>query len=198
MNPLNHHPLCRPSWFPLISAFFLCASPLVAQDAKVLGETASDWRGVVYQVTQIQRVNGTYLLVTVRLNVGASAKNPTFIGIPPVAGWKNRVGLSQEELDSGQYDPTPLSLADAALVDQTTKTTYKALPTLPADPFVGPNALMTTVRPGDRLQMAVQFPAPPPPPADASGKSPVQKVSLQFPKAKLAIKNLTLPSLLPP
>jgi len=198
MNPLNHHPICRLSWIALISTCFLCASPLFARDAKVLGETASDWRGVVYQVTQIQRVNGTHLLVTVRLKVGASAKNPTFIGIPPVAGWKNRAELSQEELDSGKYDPTPLSLADAVLVDQATKTTYKALPSLPADPFVGPNAMMTNVHPGDRLQMAVQFPAPPPPPADASGKTPVQKVSLQFPKAKLAIKSLSLPSLLPP
>jgi hypothetical protein len=178
----------------LISAFFLCASPLVAQDAKVLGETASDWRGVVYQVTQIQRVKGPHLLVTVRLNVGASAENPTFIGRPPVAGWKDRAKLSQKELDSGKYDPTPLSLADAVLVDQATKTTYKALPTLPAAPFVGPNAMMTSLRPGNWLQMAVQFPAPPPPPTEGSGeKPPAQIVSLQFPNAKLPVKDLTLP-----
>jgi hypothetical protein len=193
MNPLNHHSRCRLSWIVLISAFLLCASPLVAQDAKVLGETASNWPGVVYQVTQIQRVKETHLLVTVRLNVGASAENPTFIGVPPVAGWQNPAELSQKELDSGKYEPTPLSLADTVLVDKTTKTTYRALPTLPADPFVGPNAMMTSLRPGNWLQMAVQFPAPPPPPTDASGKTPVQKVSLQFPNAKLPVKDLTLP-----
>jgi hypothetical protein len=59
---------------------------------------------------------------------------------------------------------------------------------------VGPNAMMTTLRPGNWLQMAVQFPAPPPPPTEASeGKPPVQKVSLQFPNAKLPVKDLTLP-----
>lgn len=195
MNLFNHHPTHRPSCISLISAFFLCAAPLVAQDAQVLGETASNWPGVAYQVTQIQRVNGgTHLLVTVRLNVGVSAENPTFIGTPPVAGWKNPSDLSQEELDSGKYDPTPLSLADAVMTEQTTKTTYKALPTLPATPFVGPNAMMTTLRPGNWLQMAVQFPSPPPPPTEAPGeKPPAQKVSVQFPNAKLPVNDLILP-----
>ena len=182
----------QPASFAL--AFFFCVAPLVAQDAKPLGQTESNWPGVVYQVTQIQRVSGTHLLVTVRLSVGASAENPTFIGIPPAAGWKNRADLSQQELDTGKYDPSPLSLADSVLMDQTTKATFKALPTLPAAPFVGPNALMTALRPGNWLQMAVQFPSPPPPPTVATGgKPPAQKVSLQFPNAKLPVKDLPLP-----
>jgi hypothetical protein len=193
MSFLKHNPSCRPSWLPLLSAFLLNALPLVAQEVKVLGEAASDWPGVVYQVTQIQRVNGTHLLVTVRLSVGASAENPTFVGVPPATGWKNRADLTPEELGTGRYDPTPLSLAEAVLMDQTTKATYKALPSLPATPFVGPNAVMTTLRPGNWLQMAVQFPSPPPPSPAPDGKVPVQRATILLPQANSPIKDILLP-----
>ena len=191
MNFLNR--LQHTRWIPLLFLVFLCATPLLALGAKPLGETETTWPGVVYEVTEIQRVKGNYLLVTVRLSVGASAENPTFIGVPPAGGWKKRADLTPEELAGGKYDPSPLSLTNATLVDQITKTAYKALPTLPAAPFVGPNTVMTTLRPGGWLQLAVLFPAPPPPPDDGSGKAPAQKVTLQFPNAKLPVQDLTLP-----
>lgn len=160
---------------------------------RTLGEADSEWPDVKFQVTQIQRINSGHLLVTIRLVVGPDAANPTFIGIEPSGGLKAPKDAPTEELASGKYDPTPFSLQKATLSDEATQQKYTALPGLPAQPFLGPNALMTTLRPGSWIQLAVQFPAPPPPPADAVRAKGEQKATLWLPKAKTPIKHLAIP-----
>ncbi|XHR29477.1 MAG: hypothetical protein ACFUZC_02735 [Chthoniobacteraceae bacterium] len=168
----------------------LSASSL-ADVGKLLGEVDSEWPGVKFQVTQIQWIDSEHLLVTVRLVVGPGAANPTLIGIESSTGAIPKSAPSQE-VASGKYDSTPFSLKTAILYDEGTHQNYPALPGLPAKPFLGPNALLTTLRPGNWIQLAVQFPAPPPPPDDQKTISE-QKVTLVFPKAKGPIRHLILP-----
>lgn len=163
-----------------------------AETGKLLGEVDSEWPGVKFQVTQIQRIDPGHLLVTVRIVVGPDAANPTFIGIESPAGPIPKNATPQEAA-SGKYDPTPFSLKTAILYDEGTHQNYTALSELPTKPFLGPNALLTTLRPGNWVQLAVQFPAPPPPTTDAQKTTPEQKATLLFPKAKGPIKHLTLP-----
>jgi len=70
-----------------------------------------------------------------------------------------------------------------------------ALAELPSKPFYGPNELLTTIRPGEWLQMSVLFPSPPIPAAGSDGKVPIQKVSVFLPHANDPIRNVILPPL---
>lgn len=164
----------------------------LAETGTLLGEVDSEWPGVKFQVTQIQRIDAGHLLVTVRLVVGPDAANPTFIGIESPAGAIPKNATPQEAA-SGKYDPTPFSLKTAILYDEGTHQSYTALPELPSKPFLGPNALLTTLRPGNWVQLAVQFSAPPPPPTDDQKPTPELKATILFPKAKGPIKHLALP-----
>jgi len=169
-----------------------CASSL-ADVGKLLGEVDSEWPGVKFQVTQIQRIDSEHLLVTVRLVAGPGAANPTLIGIESSNGAIPQ-NAPPQEVASGKYDSTPFSLKTAILYDEGTHQKYTALPGLPAKPFFGPNALLTTLRPGNWIQLAVQFPTPPPPPPSDDQKTiSEQRVTIVFPKSKGPIRHLILP-----
>jgi len=192
MNLILHRSTRQSVWISLVFLYLLCSFRMVAEE-KPLGKAESNWPGVVFQIMRIQRVDGTHLLATVWLSAGASAQNPTFIGIAPEVDVKMYKNLPQREMDAPKFHPTPVSLTDAVLIDQTTKEQYKALPTLPTEPFLGPNLVMTTLRPGSWIQMAVQFPAPPPLPAGPDGKVPAQRATIQFSQTKRPITDIVLP-----
>lgn len=183
---IHHFEICRNI---LVFFFVVLASLPVLGQESILGQTASDWTGVSYQVVKIQRVGPDRILVVVRIVANATAQNPTFLGTMKTVP-KNATVV---EMSSGKYDPTPLMLTKAILVDQQTDAKYSAQPDVPSAPFFGPNMIMTNLRPGGWIQLAVAFPAPPSPAADANGKVPAQKVSIAFPMAKLPAKDIPLP-----
>jgi len=189
-----HRHCCR---LPLLALFaFLGASALAAQgDQQPLGEADSEWPGVKFQVMEIRRVDPGHLLVTVRLAATKEAANPTFIGIEPPSGARAAGNRSPEDAAAGKDEPAPFSLREAILFDEATKQKYPALPGLPPQPFLGPNTLLATLRPGGWIQLAVQFPAPPALPRETPGAKEAQRAALLLPKAKAAIKHLPLPAL---
>ena len=181
---------------PLFAGIVFChlASALVAQvpTPKILSQTDTEWKGVTFAVTDIARVDDTHIVVQVRISADATAAYPTFIGLPPPAGWLPP-HPTLEQLRDEKYLPLPFSLASGHLLDQKSGMEYPALGTLPPAPFWGSNSIMTNLGPDTWVQLAVQFNAPPPPPPGPDGKIEDQKVSLFFPKAKSPIKNLILP-----
>jgi len=183
--------------FPLISVIVFChlASALVAQvpTPKILGQTDTEWKGVTFAVTDIVRVDNTHILVQVRISADATATYPTFIGLPPPAGFLPP-NPTLEQLRDEKYLPLAFSLTPGHLLDQKTGVEYPALETLPPAPFWGPNGIATNLGPNTWVQLEVQFNAPPQPAPGPDGKIEAQKVSLFFPKAKSPIKNVIVPS----
>lgn len=145
----------------------------------ILAQTASDWPGVSFQVSKVQRVDSKCLIVFVRIVADNTAQNPTEIGTVHVDVMKN--------------PPVPFSLAKCMMVDEATGAKYPALPEVPDKPYFGMNSIITKMKPGEWFQMCTAFPIPPPPPPDSNGKIPEQKVSIFFPKAKLPAKDIVIP-----
>lgn len=171
----------------LLSVSFLLLSPMYGQEAGRLGKTSASWPGIEFEITKIERVDQNRLLVVIRVQADEKAANPTLLGFPQTASSPGAV--------AGADIPDPLSLRGAVLVDDANQKKYSALAELPSKPFYGPNELLTTIRPGEWLQMSVLFPSPPIPAAGSDGKVPMQKVSVFLPHAKDPIRNVILPPL---
>ena len=177
----------------LFALIFL--TTLHAAKKSPLGQAEANWPGVTFEIVQFERLGPDRLLAVIHITAGPTAKNPTFIGIEPVAGWKSDDELTAQEKASGDYDPKPYSLTTATLIEQTTKQQLNALPDVPRNPYRGDNITMTALAPGDWMKVVVQFPAPPPPPKGPDGKLPEQKVTILLPQAKSPIKNIPVPAL---
>ena len=146
-----------------------------------LGESPARWPGVRFEVAQMERVadernpGKEVLLVALRLVSAKEAAGPVFLGEP-----------------TGKDRIAPFTLAEAALVDDQRGTRHAALPQLPTAPFRGPDSVVTQLGPGQWVQMAVAFPAPPLL-TDAQGKPLPQTVTLYLPGAARALRHLPLP-----
>ena len=166
--------------------FLSAGFTIFAQEQTPLGKTASKWTGVDFEVMKIERPAANRVVLVVRVHAGSRADNPTFIGFPRKS--------SPVETAKGIHPVTdPLSLKQAVLVETATQKNYPALAEAPASPFVGPIALITSMRPNEWIQMGVQFPAPPAPLPDETGKVPDQKIVVIFPNSELPTKDFVLP-----
>lgn len=165
------------------------AAPLFAGQG---AEVPMSWPGVKLQVFDIHRLDETHVLMVIRLK--STATEPLTIGDPPKDGGTRPIKPGKEGLYEADELARPFSLASARLVDEGTKQAFTALPTLPSQPYYGPNAMVTTLSPGGWIQMAVYFNAPPPPPPGPDGTVPPQKVTALFPGAAKPMPGLVLPS----
>jgi hypothetical protein len=162
-----------------------------AAGPSVLGEVATTWPGIDYQVTAIQRIAGDRLLVVVKLF--ATPQTPPdgiFIGIN-VTVPKNTSSLFQMA-DTGAYRPLPVSIDGAILTDDTSHQTYATLKPNPSGQQYLSSQVIATLHPGEAQAMTIQFPIPPPPPSN-NGVVPKQTVSIQFPKAVGPITRIVIP-----
>lgn len=162
--------------------------PLRAQKpaAAPLGKAPSRWPGIELEIARIGRIPPAHLLLAIRVRAGAGAPPLTLLGFP-------RPVVPGAPVMAGDEVPDPYSLRNAVLTDPATGRKYPALADLPASPFWGPNQLISSIRPGEWVQMAVQFPAPPPPAPGPDGKVPQQRVEILLPHAKEPIRNVPLP-----
>lgn len=172
---------------PLTLALFAQESP-----PHFLGQTDTDWKGVTFAISEIARVDDAHTLIKVRIVANATTVYPTFIGLPPAAGFLPSNPTMAQMMDE-KYRPKPFSLTAARLVDLKSGAEYPAITTLPASPYWGPNSIITNLGPSTWIQLAVQFNAPPPPPPTPDGKIEPHKVTLILPKAKSPITGLILP-----
>jgi len=179
----------------LLSALLMsavAAAPLRAQigTAKTLGESPAVMPGVKLQVVDMVRLDPTHLLVAVRISAGHGAPPHTLIGdLPPIPA-----NAPAQSLGTGNgAPPRPYTLAAAKLIDESTRTEFKASDTLPDQPSFGPNSLYSTLEPNNWIQLGVEFSVPPPPPPNPDGTIPVQKVTFLLPKAKRPIKHIAIP-----
>jgi hypothetical protein len=174
----------------LLFLFLICFGANAQSPPSVsLGEVETKWKGVKLNVSQILRLDDRHILVVIRIELDASAQNPTLIGFMP----KVPDGVSTVEASSSKYDPQPFDLTSTTMIDNSTKKVYQAEPSLPASPFLGPNGVIMSCVPNAWIQLAVELNAPPPLPPDASGIIPKQTVSFSFPNAKTAMKDVVLP-----
>ena len=182
---------------PIFASLVFChlASAVLAQVTapKNLGKTDTEWNGVSFVVTDIARLDDSHILVQIRIAADATTVYPTFIGLPPPAGFLPP-HPTIEQMKDEKYLPLPYKLSPGHLLDQKSGIEYPALTTLPPAPFWGPNAITTNLGPNTWVQLEVEFNAPPPPAPDPDGNVPAQKVSLFFPKTKSPIKNVVVPT----
>jgi len=179
-------------------AFALSASGLWAQQPTPApgnwGGVDTTWRGIRFQIYQVQRIPGDRLLVIVTiLATPKAAPNGTLIGVmPPGASLAPGNGPV-----SAENQPRPFSVASAVMTDEATKQTYQAVPPIPGGQNYVPAEIFTTLRPNSSDMVTVQFPIPPPPqPVD--GIVPQQKVSILLPNALGPITHIVIPPPTPP
>jgi len=176
----------------MVSALGFSNLSLFAQSARPsLGEAQTAWPGVVYQITQVQRIAGDRLLIGVRVLATAQAPaKGTLFGIetpiPPTA--------SKEDILAGWFVPKPFSLRGAAMTDDQTKVEYHTLDPSPTGPQYVSSDCLSTLVPGRSELMSIQFAAPPPP-LDDQGHPTKEKqtISILLPKASAPIGKIPIP-----
>lgn len=178
----------KSSFLFLLPSVFFAASLFAGEGPEV----ATTWPGVKLQVSDIRRLDDTHVLMVIRLK--STGAEPVAIGELPKEPPSRPSKPSTGGLNDAEELPRPFSLESARLVDETTKQEFTALPSLPSQPFFGPNAMVTTLSPGGWIQMAVHFNAPPPLPPGKDGKRPPQKVTALFPRAAKPMPGLVLPA----
>lgn len=176
-----------------LAAFAGLPWAIQAQPAATLGEADATWPGVKLEITKLARIDATHVAAAVRIDVGPGAPALTLIGDPPPAGLKIPANATARDIQSGKYSPIPYSLTLAKLIDEGTKAEFKAERNPPLHPAFGPNTIVTSLRPGNWIQLGVVFPCPPPPPPDANGRPVPQKAAFLLPKAKHPIVHVVLP-----
>ncbi len=153
---------------------------------RVLAETDTVWRGTKFQITGINRIDATHILLAVRIVVGANAGGPIFLGEP-----------RPKSADSEELPPLPFSLSSAKLIDESTNQSFSASPDLPTTPYYGSNSILTTRFPNSWLQLGVLISVGAPPPPKPDGTVVPQKVTIWLPKAKQPMVHVELPAPLP-
>jgi hypothetical protein len=154
-----------------------------------LGEVETNWPGIRYQLTRIERISSDRLLVVVRIVATQRAPaSGTFIGIKAQVP----ANVPKEEVGSAKYAPRPFSLASSQMVGDQTGQRYPALPPIASGRQYIPGEILTTLRPGQAEVLTVQFAAP----ASLSSvgsSTPKQTASFLFPNAKGPIGRITIP-----
>lgn len=183
---LSEPPLPMKSFMRLLYPI-ACLSLAVAQPSQAraasesaLASVSTEWKGVHFEIAQIQRLDENHILVAVRIRGDATATNPTLIS--------GRMLI----LEDGSEEITPFTLIGATLSDPETGQTYPAVEGVPAEPYWGEPSIVTSLRANTWIQLAVRFKAPPPR-INADGRRAEQKISFQFPKAKKATNPVSLP-----
>lgn len=175
----------------LVLSLLLLGVCSLSASAPPLAEVESTWPGVRFQIMNAQRLDPTHILFTVRVKADRTiGKSFILVDRPEQAV---PAGASAADIESGKYEATPFSFVGSKLTDESTGKVYEALPTVPDQPFVGPNTALTSLNPGGSFQMAVYMNVPPPLPKNAEGVTPPQKVTIQFPKAAKPLVGFVLP-----
>ncbi|CAN5383774.1 hypothetical protein BH09VER1_BH09VER1_07230 [soil metagenome] len=176
-----------------ILACVVCGVGFIQAQQPVPGEAETAWPGVKFSIPEILRIDESHVLAVVLVKADASLANPVLIGRAPKAGMDIPANANPKDVMTGKYEPKTFSLAKATMIDAATEKHFAALPSLPFQPFKGPNAMLTTLGPGASLQMAVYFKAPAPFLPGPDGKRAEQKVSVLLPQATKPIEGLILP-----
>lgn len=170
---------------------FLALHSMMAAPTPPLAEVETTWPGVKFLITNAQRLDPGHVLLTIRVKADRTITAPLVLASRPAQSIP--ANASSEDIDSGKYEAMPYTFVGSKLTDEATGKVYNALPTLPDNPFVGPNTALTNLNPGSSFQMAVYFAVPPPLPKNAEGIAPPQKVTFQFPKAAKPLTGFILP-----
>lgn len=178
--------------FGLLAMFLMPAAVAAGEESKALGEVETNWPGVDYRITFIDRLPSGRLLVGVSIAATASAPpGGTMIGfavpIPPNA--------PKIAIMSGAFHPRPLDLTTSVMKEEKTGQTYPALsPVAPPGKEYPPAAVFGGLLPGHSYLMTLQFATPPPPPIPPGAtKPPKQTVSIFLANAKKPIAKVPLP-----
>jgi len=172
------------------SLLLFSPSPFSAQAAPTgatTNEVAANWPGIRFQIFRLLKLTDERLLVQVKVYATPEANaGGTLIGIPvPIP--KNATPVM---IASGMYRPNPFSLRPAVMTDEQTKETFHTLPPLTTGPQYVSADVVTTLHRGEGIMLTVQFPMPPPPPGQETGR---QTVSILLPGAKESVNGLSLP-----
>jgi hypothetical protein len=174
--------------YSILFAFFALHSVVAAPP---LAEVETSWPGVKLLIINAQRLDPGHVLLTIKVKADRSMAAPQLVASRPALPIP--ANASAEDIDSGKYEALPYTFVGSKLTDEATGKVFEALPMLPDAPFVGPNIALVNLKPGSSFQMAVYFTAPPPPPKNAEGVVPPQKVAIQFPKAAKPLTGFVLP-----
>lgn len=174
----------------ILSLLLSCAAGL-AQESNLGNVDIPMWPGVKYELFRVKRIAGDRLLFGVKIVGTAQApKGGTVIGIKvPIPA-----DASQEDIQSGRYDPLPFSIAPAKMIEEKSGKEYASLAPLPTGQQYVPSDIRFRLLPGSTEIVTVQFSAPPPP-VNAAGEPVKEKqtVSLLLPDAKGPITNIPVP-----
>jgi hypothetical protein len=162
---------------------FSAAVAQAATSHTVLGDTASEWPGVHYQLLELKRIPPNRLLILLQVipSAGTPARGVDIIGpMVTVAG-----GISL---------PLPFSFDSSTMTETPSGISYPVLPSIaPPGRAYRASKIRATLAPGGKIWVNLQFACPPPPPPPAPGvPPPKQMLSFVFPKGKTPIK-LELP-----
>jgi hypothetical protein len=172
----------------IISSLALSGARAQRDEAGILGEVETIWRGIRYQVLRLERIPADRLLVVVRILATRQAPpSGTLIGTEvPVPD-----NIPKEEAISARYAPRPFSLASSKMIDEQTERQYPALSPLPsAERNYIPGEVLGLLRPGQAEILTVQFSLP----ARTEPASQKQSVSFLFPNAKGPIAKVPVPA----
>ncbi len=156
-------------------------------------ETASTIPDLILRVKDIKRPDEKHVIFVIEAVADVKARDEVRLEAKRLPIPKD---ATQEDIDSGVYDPRGFSLLPAEMVDETTGQKYSSVDLPRGAPFLGSSRIKTSLQPGASVQMAICVASPPPLPPDASGKPPEQKVTLTLPNTVKPITGLVLPSVI--
>ena len=163
-------------------------------------QAPTEWPGVYFQLTDIERLTPTRLVLMVWIQAtAATPASGIFLGTPPeIPGGLPPPDKRKDDIQ--KYLAKPFLMTGATMKDEVSGTDYPVLPTYePPGIACRPSQAIGPLLPGQMQVVSIQFAVPPPPPPPAPGQpAPKQTLSFLFPKAKEAIKHVPMPPPLPP
>jgi hypothetical protein len=149
-----------------------------------LGDIATDWPGIHYQMLRLKRIPPNRLLVVLYV-VGLEGTPPggVYIKGPDETVPGVKPGQTATRTGFFSFDPS-------VMTDLLTNVAYPVLPSIaPPGKVYRSSRVIFIIQPGRGNLVDMQFACPPPPPPPAPGQPPPKQfLSFVFPKGKTAMK----------
>lgn len=180
------------SLFAVVTSLALAVDLRAEEQASKKLEVETNWPGVLFAISRLERIQDNRLLVFVRvMATSKSARSGTFLGTAPAIP----PGTTQDEIATGRYNARPFSLAAAVMTDDQTQQIYPVLsPVEPPGKSYFPGELANGLLPGQGETLTIQFAVPPPPQPGEGGRPAKQTVTFLLPGAKGPIANVQVPA----